>query len=69
MTTFRGPTKNDEPRGFRTDEELDSIESDARRQQGFRRHLDRRSALLVLGFLLFALMMASAWFIINFLYP
>ncbi|GMV79062.1 MAG: hypothetical protein AMXMBFR7_02460 [Planctomycetota bacterium] len=54
-------------RGFRADDELESIELHARRQKSYRSWLERRSGLLVLFFLLLVVLLASAYTIVTFL--
>lgn len=54
-------------RGFRADEELESIELHARRQKSYRSWLERRSGLLALFFLLLVVLLASAYTIVTLL--
>ncbi|MBE7464083.1 MAG: hypothetical protein HS116_11435 [Planctomycetes bacterium] len=54
-------------RGFRADDELESIELHARRQKSYRHWLERRSGLLALFFLLLVVLLASAYTIVTLL--
>ncbi len=54
-------------RGFRADEELETIDLDARRRKSYLKSLERRSGLLVLFFLLLVVLLVSAYTIVTLL--